>query len=401
MFARSAAAAPFSAAVRAPAAAPRANVGARALPAGLQVLRDRPLACVAGAAGALAVLLAAAVLGLGDPHAGAPRLRQALGEAHPLSEQALRGAATPLPGEAAADPLAAQAGAGEEAVITLPDGGHLAGALSTSAVALGADAPSRPLGPPLAPAPFPGLTAPGPGGLLPIIGKDGRTPFAAYARPFTANGKPRIALVVGGLGLNAAATRAAIARLPPEVTLSFVPYADGLQGWIDQARAAGHEAVLEAPMEPVDYPNNDPGPMTLMAKAAPVETVRRMEQLLSRATRLLRADQLPGRPLPGHRRGDDHLHGRAQGARPGLRGRRAGGAAGRGRRAARLGRHGDRPGPLGRGDRQAADRSGGGGAVAGWGGGRGLRLSRHRGRGGALVGGAGVARLPTRARVGP
>jgi polysaccharide deacetylase 2 family uncharacterized protein YibQ len=120
--------------------------------------------------------------------------------------------------------------------------------------------------------------------LLPIIGKDGRTPFQAYARPFRDNGKPRIALVVGGLGLNAAATRGAIERLPPEVTLSFVPYADGLQGWIDLARADGHEVMLEIPMEPLDYPNNDPGPSTLMATARPEETVKRLEWLLARAT---------------------------------------------------------------------------------------------------------------------
>jgi len=69
-----------------------------------------------------------------------------------------------------------------------------------------------------------------------------------------------VALIIGGLGLNAATTRQAIESLPPEVTLSFVPYADGLQGWIDMARAAGHEVMLEAPMEPADYPSNDPGP---------------------------------------------------------------------------------------------------------------------------------------------
>ena len=40
-------------------------------------------------------------------------------------------------------------------------------------------------------------------------------------------------LIIGGLGLNAKATRQAIESLPAEVTLSFVPYADGLQGWID------------------------------------------------------------------------------------------------------------------------------------------------------------------------
>lgn len=134
-------------------------------------------------------------------------------------------------------------------------------------------------------APIAGFTEPGPGGApLPVIAAGGRTPAEAYARPFTANGKPRVALVVGGLGLNAALTRKAIETLPPEVTLSFAPYAEGLQGWIDLARANGHEVLLEAPMEPADYPANDPGPMTLLAAGSPPETVRKLEWLLSRAT---------------------------------------------------------------------------------------------------------------------
>ena len=133
-------------------------------------------------------------------------------------------------------------------------------------------------------APITGLSAPGPTGPLPIVAKDGRTPAQAYARPFHDTGKPRVALVIGGLGLNSAATKSAIERLPPEVTLSFVPYADNLQGWIDLARANGHEVLLEVPMEPTDYPNNDPGPQTLMTGAAPAETVKRLDWLLSRAT---------------------------------------------------------------------------------------------------------------------
>jgi polysaccharide deacetylase 2 family uncharacterized protein YibQ len=136
----------------------------------------------------------------------------------------------------------------------------------------------------LPPAPIAGLTAPGPGGgQLPVIAPDGRTPSQVYARPFQSNGKPKIALLIGGLGLNAKSTREAIEQLPPEVTLSFVPYADGLQGWIDLARANGHEVLLEAPMEPNDYPDNDPGPYTLMANGRPQETTQRLDWLLSRA----------------------------------------------------------------------------------------------------------------------
>jgi uncharacterized protein len=136
----------------------------------------------------------------------------------------------------------------------------------------------------LAAAPIAGLYASGPGGPLPIIGADGRTPAQAYARPFQANGRPKIALVIGGLGLNARTTRQAIETLRPEVTLSFVVYAQDLQGWIDLARARGHEVLLEAPMEPVDYPDNDPGPYTLMADSPPLETTKRLEWVMSRAS---------------------------------------------------------------------------------------------------------------------
>jgi polysaccharide deacetylase 2 family uncharacterized protein YibQ len=167
---------------------------------------------------------------------------------------------------------------GGHAVITLPGGGHVMGEEAS-------DSP-EPLrvytGQPLIAAPAAGLTAQGPSGLLPVVAADGRTPAQVYARPFQDNGKPKIALVIGGLGLNAASTRKAIENLPPEITLSFVPYAEGLQGWIDLARANGHEVLLEIPMEPMDYPENDPGPYTLLAQSQPDDLNRRMEWLLSR-----------------------------------------------------------------------------------------------------------------------
>ena len=76
---------------------------------------------------------------------------------------------------------------------------------------------------------------------------------------------PVIAVVVSGLGLSEAATEAAIRRLPPQVTLSFSPYARRLDEWIALARAHGHEVLLELPMEGADDPASDPGPHTLLA----------------------------------------------------------------------------------------------------------------------------------------
>ena len=137
----------------------------------------------------------------------------------------------------------------------------------------------------LPPAPIAGLTEPGPGGLLPVIGPDGTRPSRAYARPFHGDpAAPTIAIVVGGMGLNRTVTQTAIEELPPEVALSFAPYTDNLQDWIDRARAAGHEVLIEAPMEPFDYPNNDPGPHTLLADGSAEENGRRLAWLLSRTT---------------------------------------------------------------------------------------------------------------------
>jgi hypothetical protein len=178
-----------------------------------------------------------------------------------------------LAGDPGLDPDGA---AGGDALITLPDGATVAGGSAIAAPRLAAQ--------PLAAAPIAGLSQPGPQGPLPVIATDGRVPAQAYARPFQSNGKPRVSLIVGGLGLNAVTTRAAIERLPAEVTLSFVPYTEGLQGWIDLARAQGHEVMIEIPMEPTGYPNNDPGPYTLLANATPDDVEARMSWLLGRAT---------------------------------------------------------------------------------------------------------------------
>jgi polysaccharide deacetylase 2 family uncharacterized protein YibQ len=70
-----------------------------------------------------------------------------------------------------------------------------------------------------------------------------------FARPFDINDpRPRIAIVVIGLGLLHSETAEAIDELPSEVTLSFSPYSHGLEGWIGEARSLGHEVMLDLPM---------------------------------------------------------------------------------------------------------------------------------------------------------
>jgi len=120
-------------------------------------------------------------------------------------------------------------------------------------------------------------------GLLPKIGADGRKPWQVYARPFDPNDKrPRIALIIGGLGQSSAATEAAIQRLPGAVTLAYTAYARNLPQWVDLSRAAGHEVLLTLPMEPVGYPANDPGPHTLLVSLSEAENRARLTWLMSR-----------------------------------------------------------------------------------------------------------------------
>lgn len=137
-------------------------------------------------------------------------------------------------------------------------------------------------------APLPGLVADGPHGPLPIISSAGVRVSEAYARPagltLATATLPKVALVVGGLGISETATRNAIENLPPEVTLSFAPYGRNLQRWIDQARASGHEVLLELPMEPYDYPANDPGPYTLLTSLEAGDNLERLSWLMSRFT---------------------------------------------------------------------------------------------------------------------
>ena len=137
---------------------------------------------------------------------------------------------------------------------------------------------------PLATAPDPALVQQSAAGPLPIISADGRMPWRAYARPFDqTNRRPRIAIVLTGLGINARVTGIAVHRLPGAVTLAFVPYGERLHDWISQARGAGHEVLLAVPMEPKNFPREDPGPQAMLLSLTAAENLKRLDWAMSRA----------------------------------------------------------------------------------------------------------------------
>ena len=138
---------------------------------------------------------------------------------------------------------------------------------------------------PLVPAPDPALVEKGSSGPLPIVGPDGRQPWQVYARPFDRNDhRPRIAVLVSGFRLSATGIEAAINKLPAGVTFAFDPYSRRLNDWMALARAAGHEVLLTLPMEPTDYPRQDPGPYTLLTSLDARQNLDRLQWVLSRVS---------------------------------------------------------------------------------------------------------------------
>lgn len=123
-----------------------------------------------------------------------------------------------------------------------------------------------------------------PHGPIPRISDAGVKPMDAYARPAAAvvGNTPRIALIVGGLGISQTGTQEAIRVLPPDVTLAFAPYGGSLVRWTAKARQKGHELLLQLPLEPYDYPDNDPGPHTLLTSLDAAKNADRLHYLLSR-----------------------------------------------------------------------------------------------------------------------
>ena len=135
---------------------------------------------------------------------------------------------------------------------------------------------------PLTPAPAEGLVETSPFGPLPKT--DGaREPWQVYAHPFEQTAaRPRVALLISGLGMSKRATDTAISALPSQVSLAFSPYGHNLQARVDAARKAGHEVLLLVPMEPENYPKNDPGPQTLLTTLPTADNLDRLHWVMSR-----------------------------------------------------------------------------------------------------------------------
>jgi polysaccharide deacetylase 2 family uncharacterized protein YibQ len=205
-----------------------------------------------------------------DPNGGRPSAEVAIKSTRDANTIAAENA-NPAPAKPAtltADPIPANAPSGAS-ITTVDDSTPSADPASTQAAPL-----------------LPDLVEQTKDGGIPRIGPTGQTPFSAYARASVttdaAAGRPLIAIVVTGLGLNQSSTLEAISKLPGNVTLAFAPYGKTLQANVATARNSGHEILLEVPLEPFDYPDNDPGPQTLLTGQPPRANLDKLFWLLAR-----------------------------------------------------------------------------------------------------------------------
>jgi len=135
-------------------------------------------------------------------------------------------------------------------------------------------------------APQPELQTKSPAGkTIPTVSPDGRRAWKVYAQPYEAKqGSPQIAIILQDLGLSKTLTTAAVLRMPPEVTLSFSPYASNLNAQLVGARQNGHETLLNIGLESSSFPDEDPGPEGLFTALSVMENTKRLETSLSKAS---------------------------------------------------------------------------------------------------------------------
>lgn len=122
--------------------------------------------------------------------------------------------------------------------------------------------------------------------VLPRISIDGRPPMSAYAGGFDPSTlRPRVSVLLAGIGTTEADSMAAIKTLPGGITLAIAPYVTDISRLLGVARLNEHEYLLSLPMEPQGYPVNDPDDrVALMTSLAPAENLARLHAILGRIT---------------------------------------------------------------------------------------------------------------------
>lgn len=116
---------------------------------------------------------------------------------------------------------------------------------------------------------------------LPKRGDNDLLPSKLYARPFARKeGQAALSFVVMEAGLDTQSI-GLIMNLPPEVTVAYSPYSRKSTSYSENLRSLGHEVWTMLPAMNDNYPSDDPGPMGIISKMPPEETLRRTQEVLA------------------------------------------------------------------------------------------------------------------------
>ena len=117
---------------------------------------------------------------------------------------------------------------------------------------------------------------------LPKISDAGVKPWQHYSKIFRRqNELPMIAIIVTGLGHSKHETELALG-LDDRIGLSFSPYANAIANWTNSARLTGHEMYVDLPLQSAGYPNDDPGPYSILASRSNTENAKNLSWAMSR-----------------------------------------------------------------------------------------------------------------------
>jgi polysaccharide deacetylase 2 family uncharacterized protein YibQ len=115
-------------------------------------------------------------------------------------------------------------------------------------------------------------------------------PWRKFAAPFDAKDtRPKIAVLVNGLGLQHEMTQQMLQSLPAAVTLGFSSYGRQLKEWLGFTRSQRREVVLSLPLQSSAQPNlreskllEDAGPFALSADLTAMQNIGRLDWMLER-----------------------------------------------------------------------------------------------------------------------
>ena len=103
---------------------------------------------------------------------------------------------------------------------------------------------------------------------------------AAIPKPAPSKALPSVAIIIDDLGYDKKIAQK-FAQLDVTLTFSILPHSPFQQKIAQLARSKGLEIMIHMPMEPVEYPQVNPGPGTLLTSMSPDELIEQLDQNLN------------------------------------------------------------------------------------------------------------------------